>query len=124
MPGEQTGFHLLLWAMGGPNMADTYALIKQAILSKQHVLATYNGHYREMCPNVLGTKKGRQQALFYQFGGTSSSGLAPDGSKDNWRCVFIDQLQNVFIRDGIWHTAPNHSRPQNCVDVVDVEVTF
>jgi hypothetical protein len=105
-------------------MADTYEQIRQALLHNQHVLATYNGHYREMCPHVLGTKNGRQQALFYQFGGTSSSGLAPAGSMDNWRCVFIDQLRDVSVRDGIWHTAPNHSRPQTCVDSVDVEVTF
>jgi hypothetical protein len=105
-------------------MADTYQLIRHAILSRQHVLATYNGHQREMCPHVLGTKNGRRQALFYQFGGSSSSGLSPAGSGENWRCVFIDLLRDVSVRDGAWHTAPNHSRPQTCVDAIDVEVSL
>lgn len=59
---------------------DTYALIREAIQRKQQVLATYDGHAREMCPHVLGTKDGRRQALFYQFGGTSSSGCQHIGS--------------------------------------------
>ena len=105
-------------------MCDTYALIRQAIQNKQQVTATYHGHHREMCPHVLGMKGGRRQALFYQFGGSSSSGLAPAGSMDNWRCVIIDQLQNVSLRDGEWHSAANHSRPQTCVDQIDVEVEF
>lgn len=104
-------------------MPNVYELVRNAILNKKQVLATYNGYHREMCPHVLGTKNGRQQALFYQFGGESSSGLSPAGSKNNWRCVFLDQLQNVSVRDGEFHTAPNHSRPQTCVDVIDVEVT-
>lgn len=105
-------------------MADTYSLIRQAIQNKEQVIATYQGHEREMCPHVLGTKKGRQQALFYQFEGTSKSGLRPDGSPENWRCIFIDELENVRTREGPWHTAPNHSRPQTCVDQIDVEVAL
>ncbi len=49
-------------------MDDTYALIQQAILNKDQVIATYQGHRREMCPHVIGTKHGRRQALFYQLG--------------------------------------------------------
>ena len=45
-----------------------YNFLKQAIISKQQVIATYNGYYREMCPHVLGTKNGKQHCLFYQFG--------------------------------------------------------
>jgi hypothetical protein len=105
-------------------VADIYQMIRKAILNKQQLVATYNGHYREMCPHVLGTKRGRQQVLCYQFAGTSSSGLAPAGHPDNWRCVIIANLRDAQIRDGEWHTAPNHSRPQTCVDAIDVEVVF
>ena len=90
------------------NTNTIYQLVRQAILDKDQVIATYNRHSREMCPHVLGTKNGRQQALFYQFGGTSSSGLSPDGSGDNWRCIFINQLRDVSVRKGAWHSAPNH----------------
>ena len=106
-------------------MPTTYEIVKEAIQNKKLIYATYNGYERIMCPHVLGTKKGRQQALFYQFGGYSSSGLSPDGSPNNWRCLFLDQLSNVRSEPAEqWHTAPNHSRPQSCVDSIDAEVTY
>lgn len=98
-----------------------YQLIRSAILNKQQIVATYQGHVREMCPHVIGTKNGREQALFYQFGGTSSSGIVA-GSSANWRCIPIDGLSGVTAMDGEWRTADNHSRSQTCVDDVDVEV--
>ena len=102
-----------------------YEVIKDAILNRKTVRATYQGHPREMCPHVIGlNKRGEQQALCYQFGGTSSSGLGPDGSAENWRCVRIAGLRDVTSTDGPWHTAPDHSRPQTCVARRDVEVTF
>lgn len=100
-----------------------YAIIREAIVRKQHIYAVYKGHYREMCPHVIGTKNGREQALFYQFGGESSSGLSMD-PRMNWRCCVIDELSDVVAVDGDWHTAENHSRPQTCVDEIDVEVEF
>jgi len=118
----------------------SYSLVQQAILTQTPITATYHGHYREMCPHVLGIKRGRpatpgrgrrpgraatpdeEHVLCYQFGGTSNTGLRPDGSGDNWRCVRVSELMNVQLAPGPWHTAPNHSRPQNCVDDIDVEV--
>ena len=102
----------------------SYDLIRQAILEKKIVHATYKQQHREMCPHALGTKNGKQQALFYQFGGESNSRpIEPDGSSANWRCLEIAQLSNVRLFDDYWHTAPNHSRPQTCVGDIDVEVT-
>ena len=101
----------------------TYDIVRGAILNKQQVIATYDGHHREMCPHVIGHKNGKEQALFYQFGGTGSSGpIQFDGSPANWRCIPIDGLTNVSVRDGEWHTAQSHSKRQTCVDSVDVEV--
>lgn len=79
---------------------DTYQMIREAIIEKKQVMATYHEHPREMCPHVIGWRGGRAQALFYQFAGTSSSGLGPDGSPGNWRCLFLDELSDVQIRDG------------------------
>jgi hypothetical protein len=101
-----------------------YELIKDAIVGKKIVTATYRGRVRVMCPHTLGTKHGRQQALFYQFAGESSSGLGADGDPENWRCMFLVELSNLSSTEGEWHTAPNHSRPQTCVDVIDVEAAF
>jgi hypothetical protein len=101
----------------------TYSIVRRAIINKEQVIATYDGHVREMCPHVLGTKDGRPQALFYQFGGFSHSGLGPMGSPDNWRCLPIEGLSDVSTRAGEWHTASIYRRPhQMCVDSVDIVV--
>ena len=102
----------------------TYELIKQAILLRKQVTAVYDGRYRELCPHRLGTKNGRQQCLFYQFGGESNSGVIVDGAEANWRCLPLDDLSDVVLRDGEWHSAPNYVNPGSCVDTVDVEVTL
>lgn len=105
-------------------MSQDYDLIREAILDKKRIFATYQGHHREMCPHVIGTKNGRRQALFYQFGGTSSSGPIIGDSPSNWRCMPVEGLSHVEIVDGEWMTSYNHSRPQTCVDIIDVEVDF
>lgn len=87
----------------------TYELIKHAIQTKQQITAVYKGYYREMCPHALGLKNGKQQALFYQFGGQSSKGSVDSTSSNNWRCLRLDELEEVKIREGKWFTAENHS---------------
>jgi hypothetical protein len=105
-------------------MPEVYDMIMDAINNKRHILAVYEGYPREMCPHALGWKHGRRQALFYQFGGSSRSGLAPAGSSANWRCIPIDNLSEVSVRDGPWYTAGDHTRRQTCVDRVEHEVTY
>jgi hypothetical protein len=104
----------------------SYELVRQAILEKKGIAAYYHSQYREMCPHVLGMKRGARHALFYQFGGLSNSRpIQPDGSPENWRCIDVDDLTNVEIMDiEEWHSAPDHSRPQTCVDYVDVVVQY
>lgn len=102
-------------------MSDVYSLVRAAIENRQHVVAEYGGHIREMCPHTIGTKNGTQRALFFQFGGSSSHGLSLDGE---WRCLRLSELSNISVKDGPWHTADNHSRPQTCIDLVDLEVAF
>jgi hypothetical protein len=101
--------------------SQVYEIFKQAILNKQQIVCIYQNRPREICPHTLGMKAGQEKVLTFQFGGQSSSGLPPGGE---WRCLFLAQVQNAQIRDGTWHTGPNHSRPQTCVDDIDVEVTF
>lgn len=105
-------------------MSNAYELIRTAIINRQQITAVYQGHYREMCPHAIGTKHGKRQALLYQFGGSSSSGLGPPGSWGNWRCVRVDELEDVQVRDGEWFTGSNHSRMQTCIDIIDVQVSF
>ena len=103
----------------------TYATVMQAIIDKDSIAADYDGHHREMSPHVIGIKRGSQQALFYQYAGTSKSGpLSPIGSPDNWRCVMIGRLQNVRVIKGVFHTAPKHTQRQTCVYAIDMEIAY
>lgn len=102
----------------------TYSDVRQAILDKNQVIAHYGGHYREMCPHAIGTKNGKEQALFYQFAGDTSKGPVTGDSKDNWRCMPISGLSNVSIKSGSWHTADNHSQATTCIDEIDVQVDY
>jgi hypothetical protein len=83
----------------------------------------YHDYHRLLCPHRLGWNRGKQaRALCYQFGGESESGLEPLGSMANWRCMAVDDLSQVKLLEGVWHTALNHARPQTCVAEVDVDV--
>ena len=100
----------------------TYEAVRQAIINKDQIIANFQGQRSELCPHVIGTKGGRQRALFYQFAGPGGSAISSPGSPDNWQCIFIDSLTGVWARPGPWHTAPYDSRPTECVDEIDVEV--
>ena len=100
-----------------------YQLIRRAVAEKKIVVATYKNCRRWMCPHIIGKNRlGREQALFYQFRGESDHGLGPDGSSSNWRCIPTDNLIDVSIISGEWHTAANHSRSQTCVYYIDAQV--
>jgi hypothetical protein len=104
---------------------EIFTMIREAILNKNIIIASYHGHVREMCPHVIGKKNGYAQALFYQFAGDSSSGLQSDGSPANWRCLRVDELSDVSIKEsvGAWHTASNYSAAaQKCVDEIEAMV--
>jgi hypothetical protein len=101
----------------------TYDLVRQAIIAKKCVTCFYNGYLRKMTPHVIGTKNNVRQALFYQYGGESSSGLSTDPTQ-HWRCIPIDKIESLSINDDVFQTAYNHSRKQTCVDNIDVEVEY
>ena len=100
-------------------MSPIYSLLRQAIIEQKQVVATYQGHLREVCPHVLGLKNGKEHLLSYQFAGGSSKGLPPGGQ---WRCMDVNQIVNATLRDGPWRTGDSHLKPQTCVDVIDVQV--
>ncbi|MFP4548800.1 MAG: hypothetical protein ACLFQM_11770 [Fidelibacterota bacterium] len=103
-------------------MQSKYEIIKDALLNKKQIHATYNGYHREMCPYVIGIKNGVEHALFYQFGGNSESGLDTLGSDKNWRCIEIEKLKDIIVKNGYWYTATNRSMYHTCVDEIDEEV--
>lgn len=107
-------------------MAGVLDLIVEAIRGKKQVLAIYDGLRREMCPHVVGYKDGNPHCLFYQFAGESSGTIYPQGDPrayQNWRCMDIDKLSNVRLRDGEWYSLSWHKRRQTCVDEILEQVT-
>ena len=99
-----------------------YQFLRDAIVHKRQVVCTYKGLRREVCPHVVGVgKDGREMVLSYQFAGQSSKGLPPGGE---WRCMRVADISDATSRTGQWHTGDNHSRPQMCVKIIDVEIQF
>jgi hypothetical protein len=86
---------------------------------RKQILCFYDRHRRELCPIVLGHRKGQEIALVYQFGGGSSKGLRPQGQ---WKCLLLSKMSGVRLRDGPWHAGSSHQRPQACVEIVDLDV--
>jgi len=100
-------------------MSKVYDDLRAAMIAGKPVILTYRGYRREVCPHVLGTKRGLPQVLTFQYGGGSSSGLPPGGE---WRCMMVGNIADVEVIDGEWRSDTNHSQTQTCVDQIDVEL--
>jgi hypothetical protein len=101
---------------------DIYRLVWAAVTRRQPIRATYKERLRLFCPHRLGRNRaGQRRVLCYQYGGESESGLEPVGSPANWRCVVLEKLRAVELLEGSWKTAPNHSRPTNCITDADID---
>ena len=98
---------------------DTTELLTQAIEERRPVSGRYDGLRREFCPHAIGSKRGRGHALVYQFGGGSESGLPPEGE---WRCLRLDEIEDLQLGEGPWRSAPNLFSPQSCLDEIDLVV--
>jgi hypothetical protein len=96
---------------------DTYELLAEAIRTKQQVHARYQGTRRVFSPHALGTKRGARHLLAYQFAGESRSGLPPEGE---WRCLNVDDLDDITLQPGPWHSAANAFNVQSCLDEVEL----
>jgi PIN domain nuclease of toxin-antitoxin system len=96
-----------------------YELFAQAIADRKQIFCTYESLPRELCPHILGHTKNQEVVLAYQFGGQSKSGLPPGGE---WRCLSLSKVHKARLRDGPWHAGSRHTRPQPCVEVVDIDI--
>ena len=106
-------------------MSPNFLLIKEAMTWKKQCTAMYDWYYREFCPHVLGWSIDRSEmCLIYQFGWKTSTWAILSDTKDNWKCIKIDKLQDIQMRDWIWHTFGNHSKEQTCVKEVDTTIEF
>ena len=103
----------------GRMTSSTYDLFAQAMADRKQIVCVYDGYPRELCSIVLGRTKGQEVALVYQFAGESKSGLPPGGQ---WKCLHLNKISDVTLRDGPWHAGSSHKRAQACVEIVDLDV--
>jgi len=104
-------------------LQQAHAHVRASIVHRRPIAALYQGRRRLLCPHLLGWNRHRRlQVLCYQYGGDSESGLQPAGSPENWRCLAVENLSQVELLDGPWQTAENHSRPQTCIEAVELDV--
>jgi hypothetical protein len=98
--------------------------IAKAIRERKQVHAYYQRKRRELCPHVLGTRHdGSAWCLFYQFAGETSSGLIGPRNPPGWKCMNLNDLSMVELKDGPWHTErPKGGKYQSCMDRVELEV--
>ncbi len=97
----------------------SYQIVRQAIEAEQQIACTYQGHYRELCPHIVGRTGSEERLLAWQFGGTSGSGLPVGGA---WKCLNVGEMRDVAAREGRWHTGPGHSTTQTCVQEIDLDI--
>lgn len=98
-----------------------YQDLSDAIRNKKQVVLIYNGLRREVCPHTLGEKNGKKRVLVYQFAGQSESGLPKEGG---WRCLYLNKIIILEIRNGQWYTGKSHTQPQTCIDHIEVVVDY
>jgi len=96
----------------------SYTTLRQAIIDRRQVTLFYAGYSRECCPHAIGTKNGKEHVLVFQFAGGSSKGLPPGGE---WRCMKVATVSQVTTAIGPWRTGTGHTRPQTCIDNIDVD---
>jgi hypothetical protein len=121
LPAERYSERLMSVSVRAPKQV--HAQVRAAIVNRRPIAALYRGRRRLLCPHLLGCNKHRRlQVLCYQYGGDSESGLKPAGASDNWRCLSVENLSQVELLDGPWQTAENHSRPQTCIEEVELDV--
>jgi hypothetical protein len=96
-----------------------YSLFERAMRQRTPLSCIYNGYPRALCPIILGHSQGDEKALTYQFGGQSSCGRPIRGE---WRCVSLSKVSNAKLCKGPWRVGSSHTRPQRCIETVDLDV--
>ena len=98
-----------------------YQLIRRAIEGEQQITCTYQGHYRELCPHIIGHTDGEERLLAWQFGG-KTSGVLPAGGA--WKCLDIAKMSGIAARDERRHAGSSHQKEQTCVRGIDLDINI
>ncbi|WP_342722085.1 hypothetical protein AAFG07_22520 [Bradyrhizobium sp. B097] len=97
----------------------SYMLFREAILTEQQVVCSYDDRPRELCPHIIGyNKSGEEVVLAWQFAGESS------GKLPEWRCLRLAQVSAISLRKGRWHEGGSHRTEQTCVSAIDLDINI
>src|SRR5262245_1658911 len=100
-------------------LSATYRLFREAILAEKQVTCIYGGHYRELCPHIIGHTDGAERVFAFQFRGETSTTLPPGGE---WRCLHLSDVSKAEMRDGPWYSGSRHQRGQTYVVDIDLDI--
>jgi hypothetical protein len=100
---------------------DKIAIIRDAIINHKQITGRCNHYHREVCPHLLGKNKNNGWSMLgWQFGGSSSKALPPEG---DWRCFELDDLDEMASHAGAWHRGFYSGRgEQHCVTSIDTAI--
>jgi hypothetical protein len=91
--------------------------LETALRQRRPIHVTYHGRQRLVCPHALGWNNTRPLLLAYQIGGDTSTGTLPADPRNRWRCLFIDEINDVTTAEPAskWGSADNYNpgRPFN-----------
>ncbi len=115
---------------GRPGQANTapaapppaWAALEEAIVQRRSVAACYHGEQRLLCPHALGWKNGRAKVLAYQAGTATSQARPPGDPRQQWRSMFVDEIENPVITDDPWQTADNYTPTCNNIDELEIDL--
>lgn len=98
-----------------------------ALRARRPVWVSYHGLRRLVCPHALGWKAGRAMVLSYQTGGQTTAGSLDVDPARRWRCMFIDEIDDVSASDPAsrWATPDNYnySRPFPTIDELAIAIS-
>ncbi len=102
--------------------AETYRLLREAVLRREQVLALYRGFPIVFCPHVLGRHQGEAKVLGYEMVERQGPGVVrePIGSPRLWRLISIRDLRAVRTRVGFWVAIAPYLRPP--IDGLEADV--
>jgi hypothetical protein len=91
--------------------ATAWDALEAALRQRRPVHVSYHATQRLVCPHTLGWNNGRPLLLGYQTGGQTSTGPLPADPRRRWRCLFVDEVDNVVAADddSAWGTADNYN---------------
>ena len=95
-----------------------YDFLRQALLNRTPCSAVYDNLPRFICPHVIGSKKGEEQVLVWQYAGETSDGPI---TEPLWKCLKIAKLSQLAIAPGEWRAGVRGPTgvPTTCVGEVD-----